>query len=127
MPMYRYRCSACGAHEEHLQKVSDPPLEICASCGGALAKQLTSAAFHLKGGGWYKDLYASAKPGEGGAKPESTSPSADAGGGKSDSGGKSDAGGGKSDGGSTSSTTPAASSGSTGSTGSSTPTSSSAA
>lgn len=125
--MYRYRCTACGAHEEHLQKFSDPPIEICASCGGALAKQLTAAAFHLKGGGWYKDLYASSKPGEGGSKPESASTSTDSGG-KSE-GGKSDAGGGKSDGGagSTSSSTPAASTGSTGSTGSSSPASSSAA
>lgn len=126
--MYRYRCTACGAHEEHLQKFSDPPLEICASCGGALTKQLTAAAFHLKGGGWYKDLYASSKPGEGGGKTESASASSDSGG-KADAGGKSDAGGGKSDGGSgtTSSSTPAASTGSTGSTGSSSPASSSAA
>lgn len=125
--MYRYRCTACGAHEEHLQKFSDSPIEICASCGGALAKQLTAAAFHLKGGGWYKDLYASSKPGEGGSKTESASTSTDSGG-KSE-GGKSDAGGGKSDGGagSTSSSTPAASTGSTGSTGSSSPASSSAA
>jgi putative FmdB family regulatory protein len=78
MPMYRYRCTECGAHEEHLQKISDSPLEDCSSCGGRLAKQLTAAAFHLKGGGWYKDLYASAKPGESGGKAES--------GGKSDSG-----------------------------------------
>lgn len=121
--MYRYRCTACGAHEEHLQKFSDPPLEICGSCGGALTKQLTAAAFHLKGGGWYKDLYASSKPGEAGGKSESTTSSPDSGG-KSDGGGKPDAGGGKSDGGgSTSSTTPAASTGSTGSSGSSGPSS----
>lgn len=125
--MYRYRCTACGAHEEHLQKFSDPPLEICASCGGALAKQLTAAAFHLKGGGWYKDLYASSKPGESGGKPDAAAASSDAGG-KSDGGGASDAGGGKSDGGSSpSSATPAPSTGSTGSTGSSSPASSSAA
>jgi putative FmdB family regulatory protein len=125
MPMYRYRCTACGAHEEHLQKFSDPPLEICAACGGALAKQLTAAAFHLKGGGWYKDLYASSKPGESGGKPDAAAASSDSGA-KPDAGGKSDSGGGgKPDGGgSTSSATPAAS---TGSTGSSSPASSSAA
>ena len=48
MPIYRYRCADCGAQEEHLQKVSDPPLERCATCGGALAKQMTAASFHLK-------------------------------------------------------------------------------
>lgn len=60
MPIYRYRCGSCGGHEEHLQKVSDPAVERCAKCGGPLAKQMTAAAFHLKGGGWYKDLYSSA-------------------------------------------------------------------
>jgi putative FmdB family regulatory protein len=118
MPMYRYRCTACGAHEEHLQKFSDPPLEICATCGGALTKQLTAAAFHLKGGGWYKDLYASApaKAGEAGGKAESGGTAASDSGGKSDAGGKSDTG--TSSGGSSSTPTPAASTGSTGSTGS---------
>ena len=62
MPLYAYRCEACGAEEEHLQKFSDPPKAECESCGGALSKLLTPTAFHLKGGGWYKDGYASAKP-----------------------------------------------------------------
>jgi putative FmdB family regulatory protein len=76
MPIYRYRCGNCGGHEEHLQKVSDPPKQHCAKCGGELAKQMTAAAFHLKGGGWYKDLYSSAgKSGEAG----STSSSSDSG------------------------------------------------
>ncbi len=63
MPIYRYQCTQCGAREEHLQKFSDPPVEICGTCGGALSKQMTAAAFHLKGGGWYKDLYSSSKSG----------------------------------------------------------------
>ena len=53
MPIYRYQCTECGAREEHLQKVSDPPLEACEACGGTLSKLMTAAAFHLKGGGWY--------------------------------------------------------------------------
>ncbi|MFO7561700.1 MAG: FmdB family zinc ribbon protein [Enhygromyxa sp.] len=65
MPIYRYQCTECGAREEHLQKFSDPPIETCGSCGGALSKMMTAAAFHLKGGGWYKDLYASSKSGSG--------------------------------------------------------------
>lgn len=76
MPIYRYRCGSCGGHEEHLQKVSDPAIERCSKCGGALAKQMSAPAFHLKGGGWYKDLYASAgKSGE--ASP--SAPSSDGG------------------------------------------------
>lgn len=59
MPIYAYRCSKCGEQEEHIQRFSDPPLESCAACGGRLEKLLSAAAFHLKGGGWYKDGYAS--------------------------------------------------------------------
>lgn len=61
MPIYVYGCQDCGAEEEHIQRFSDPPVTECASCGGRLHKQVTSAAFHLKGGGWYKDGYASTK------------------------------------------------------------------
>jgi putative FmdB family regulatory protein len=77
MPIYRYRCGSCGGHEEHLQKVSDPAVEHCAKCGGPLAKQMTAAAFHLKGGGWYKDLYASAGKSSDASSP--AAPSSDAG------------------------------------------------
>lgn len=62
MPIYAYECNACGAQEEHLQRFSDPPMTTCERCGGALGKLLSAAAFHLKGGGWYKDGYASTKP-----------------------------------------------------------------
>lgn len=65
MPIYAYQCGQCGREEEYIQKFSDPPMEICEHCGGPLQRKVTSAAFHLKGGGWYKDLYASSKPGKG--------------------------------------------------------------
>jgi putative FmdB family regulatory protein len=61
--MYAYRCVACGAEEEHIQRFSDPPMTTCEACGGRLEKLLTAAGFQLKGAGWYKDGYASAKPG----------------------------------------------------------------
>jgi putative FmdB family regulatory protein len=63
MPIYVYRCTKCGAIEEHIQRFSDPPMTKCESCKGKLVKEVTSAAFLLKGGGWYKDGYASTKPG----------------------------------------------------------------
>ena len=54
MPIYEYRCEACGHQEEHLQKVSEPPVAVCPSCGKASYKKLLSAAgFQLKGSGWY--------------------------------------------------------------------------
>lgn len=61
MPIYAYRCSNCGATEEYIQKFDDPPMTVCEACGGPLARAVTAAAFHLKGGGWYKDGYSSSK------------------------------------------------------------------
>ena len=54
MPIYEYRCSACGHQDEHLQKVSDAPLTVCPVCGkDQYTKQLSAAGFQLKGTGWY--------------------------------------------------------------------------
>lgn len=55
MPIYAYRCSACGYAKDVLQKLSDAPLTTCPSCGAeSFAKQLTAAGFQLKGSGWYQ-------------------------------------------------------------------------
>src|ERR1044071_3229683 len=54
MPIYEYRCEACGHQEEHLQKVSEKPLAKCPACGKKTYKKMLSAAgFQLKGSGWY--------------------------------------------------------------------------
>ncbi|QYY32049.1 zinc ribbon domain-containing protein [Cupriavidus pinatubonensis] len=55
MPIYAYRCDACGHGRDVLQKMSDAPLTDCPSCGtaGTFKKQLTAAGFQLKGSGWY--------------------------------------------------------------------------
>lgn len=54
MPIYAYRCAACGHAKDVLQKVSDPVLTVCPSCGAsAFQKQVTAAGFQLKGSGWY--------------------------------------------------------------------------
>ena len=54
MPIYEYRCNLCGQEHEVLQKVTEPPLTDCPSCGKpGLQKLLTAAGFQLKGGGWY--------------------------------------------------------------------------
>lgn len=54
MPIYEYRCEACGHQEEFLQKVSEPPIAKCPSCGKRKFRKLLSAAgFQLKGSGWY--------------------------------------------------------------------------
>jgi len=54
MPIYAYRCGACGHAQDVLQKLSDPVLTTCPSCGAeAYTKQVTAAGFQLKGSGWY--------------------------------------------------------------------------
>ena len=54
MPIYAYRCAACGHAKDVLQKMSDPVLHTCPACGAeTFTKQLTAAGFQLKGSGWY--------------------------------------------------------------------------
>jgi len=54
MPIYAYRCDACGHQKDVLQKMSDPTLTVCPSCGAeSFARQLSAPAFQLKGTGWY--------------------------------------------------------------------------
>jgi putative FmdB family regulatory protein len=54
MPIYAYRCEACGFAKDVLQKMSDPQLTVCPTCGKeSFKKQVTAAGFQLKGSGWY--------------------------------------------------------------------------
>src|SRR3954452_24481455 len=53
MPIYEYRCQACGHQEEFLQRVTEPPLTECPVCRKPTFQKLQSAAgFQLKGRGW---------------------------------------------------------------------------
>ena len=55
MPIYEYRCDACGHKLDALQKLSDEPLKECPECLESALKRLISApVFRLKGGGWYE-------------------------------------------------------------------------
>jgi len=55
MPFYEYLCGACGHDLEVLQKISEEPLVFCPECGEkTLKKQISKAAFRLKGTGWYE-------------------------------------------------------------------------
>jgi len=85
MPIYEYVCQQCDHHLEALQKLSDEPLTFCPKCGEAsLRKQVSAAAFRLKGTGWYETDFKNS-----GKQKEKTN------GNKTDSakGGQSDAGG----------------------------------
>ena len=62
MPVYEFQCKQCNQIFEYQQRLADEPKSICEACGGALEKLISRSAFQFKGGGWYKDLYASTKP-----------------------------------------------------------------
>ena len=90
MPIYEYRCAACGHEIEALQKLSDAPLTQCPSCHKPELKKLLSAAgFQLKGSGWYATDFrnsgtkpaAKDKPAEKSSDDSATSTSTDAAGG----------------------------------------------
>jgi putative FmdB family regulatory protein len=70
VPIYEYACKKCGKVVEVFQKASDPGPKTCEKCGGRLGRVISHTSFQLKGGGWYKDLYASAKPESGGESAE---------------------------------------------------------
>ncbi|HEU4459248.1 MAG TPA: FmdB family zinc ribbon protein [Methylibium sp.] len=84
MPIYAYRCEACGHAKDVLQKISDPVLSTCPACGAeAFRKQVTAAGFQLKGSGWYVTDFrngsqAAAKPADEAGKPAEDGPKADA-------------------------------------------------
>ena len=62
MPIYEYRCGACGHTLDALQKISDPHLTDCPECNASALKRLVSApAFRLKGSGWYETDFKSDK------------------------------------------------------------------
>ena len=108
MPIYAYRCAACGHSRDVLQKISDPVLVTCPVCGAdQFRKQVTAAGFQLKGSGWYATDFkggnnagapapapAVAPSGDGGspapaAAPAPSSDSGSSGGGSSSDGGTS--------------------------------------
>ncbi|MBI4877196.1 MAG: zinc ribbon domain-containing protein [Acidobacteria bacterium] len=80
MPLYEYKCDACGSVFEVIQKFADDPLSAHAGCGGRVERLISSPAFHFKGTGWYVTDYArkpaggngsnTAKPAETAAKTE---------------------------------------------------------
>ena len=85
MPIYAYRCAACGHAKDVLQKLSDAPLVVCPACGAPrFEKQVTAAGFQLKGSGWYVTDFrdggkkSEAKPATAPAPAPAAAPAADA-------------------------------------------------
>jgi len=73
MPIYAYRCDECGFAKDVLQKMSDPVLTVCPSCGkSSFKKQVTAAGFQLKGTGWYVTDFRGGSAPATGAAPSTT-------------------------------------------------------
>lgn len=62
MPIYAFKCEACGHAFDRLQKLSDPDPIECPQCGAcAVKRQLTAPSFRLAGSGWYETDFKSDK------------------------------------------------------------------
>ena len=70
MPIYEYRCRACGFQKEYLQRLNEAQHTKCPECGKkTLDKMVTAAGFQLKGTGWYATDFKNS-----GAKPKAKEP-----------------------------------------------------
>jgi putative FmdB family regulatory protein len=75
MPLYEYECAACAHRFERIQKFSDPLVDVCPKCGGAVRKLLSSPAIQFKGSGFYITDYARQGKGGGGTDTSASSKS----------------------------------------------------
>ena len=78
MPVYEYECPACEKVFEVHQGINDSPLTSCSVCGGEVKKIVSMSSFHLKGGGWYTDGYASGSKSGSSSKTDATEKSSPA-------------------------------------------------
>jgi len=54
MPIFDFKCEACGCSKELLRKISDPILTACPECHKkTFKKQVSAPSFQLTGSGWY--------------------------------------------------------------------------
>jgi putative FmdB family regulatory protein len=74
VPIYGYRCQACGHEFEVIQRMSDPAGAACPACGGDGSRLFFPAGIVFKGSGFYKTdsrATSTAATGNGTAKPAS--------------------------------------------------------
>lgn len=56
MPLYEYECPQCGLFAES-QRITDPPLLWCITCGSKVKRLISRSSFALRGKGWYQSDY----------------------------------------------------------------------
>src|SRR5216683_2511288 len=80
VPIYDYRCDACGHAFSAVQSFSEGPIEKCPNCGKRPRRLITSPAIVFKGTGWYKTDSRGKPPSEAGepAKTETQETKSDA-------------------------------------------------
>ena len=77
MPLYEYQCEACGTRFEKIRKFSDPPIDVCPTCGkGPVRKLPSSPAIQFKGSGFYITDYAKKSSPDTGSKADAGSKAA---------------------------------------------------
>ena len=86
MPFYEYRCED-GHTFEVMQKMSDPPVQACETCGKPVQRVFHPVAVHFKGSGFYNTDYGKQRRGGGGSSDDSGSSGGDS---KSSDSGSSD-------------------------------------
>jgi putative FmdB family regulatory protein len=53
MPLYVYKCEACGITFERRQSIHDQPLTVCPECKGHVHRVLQPVGIVFKGSGFY--------------------------------------------------------------------------
>ena len=54
MPIFDFKCEACGCSKELLRKISDHIVTECPECHKeTFKKQVSAPSFQLTGSGWY--------------------------------------------------------------------------
>jgi putative FmdB family regulatory protein len=79
VPTYEYQCGKCQRVFEVRQRISEPALTTCETCGGEVRRLLSATPFILKGGGWYVTDYPSESRKKAVESEKSAGKSADAG------------------------------------------------
>ena len=54
VPIYDYRCDACGHAFSAVRSYTDPAVDRCPNCGERPRKLMASPAIVFRGSGWYK-------------------------------------------------------------------------